>query len=384
MMKNSQYDVILTASNAIAPFPRLERVAKCLARFGCHCLAVGWDRTAEHPPQEEKEGFDVIRARFQGQYGGGIRNIRGLLCWNVYLLSLHLKLRPPVIHAYDFDTIIPALIAKSFIKCKVVYDIADWYAASRKVGALGPFFEKLERWACRKADFVILAHEERLKQLGFEPTRWSVLYNTPEDVYQQLKSKGRGPVDGDYFAYIGVLYPDRGLEQMIEAASALGVKLVLAGFGPLEDYCRKMASERANVEFLGKIPYEHTLLLEHNAIAIIALYDPRLTNNRLAAPNKLYEAMMLGKALVTTKDTLAGQLVEREEIGITVTYEDVQELIMALDRLRRNSKEREEMGRRARVLYEERFSFDKQCKKLGQVYQELCPNLLAKLRKGAE
>jgi glycosyltransferase involved in cell wall biosynthesis len=377
-MVNKHYDVILTASNAIAPFPRLERVAECLADLDFRCLAVGWDRTAEHPPVEEKGGFDVLRARFWGRYGGGIRNLYGLLLWNLYLLCLHLKLRPKIIHAYDFDTILPALIARAFINCKVVYDIADWYAGSKKIGYLRLFFEKAERLVCRKADFVILAHEKRLKQLGFIPGRWLAIYNTPEDIYEKLKATEDGAMNEDYFVYVGVLLPDRGLKQIVASASAVGTKLIIAGFGPLEDYCRKAAAEQEMIEFLGKIPYERTLELEGNAIAIIALYDPELPNNRLAAPNKLYEAMMLGRPLITTKGTLIGEFVEREGIGITVTYGDVQGLSQALEFFRSNPKECEEMGRRARTLYETQYSFRKQREKLKRAYQELCPEMFAR------
>lgn len=375
------YDIILTRSDAIAPFPRLEVVAHCLGKNGLRCLAVGWDREGRHPAIEKRNGMDVVRVHFRGQYGGGIRNLYGLLRWNLHLLALHLKLRPRVIHAYDFDTIIPALIAKAFINCKVVYDIADWYAASRKVGCLRLLVEKAERWVCRKADLVILAHEERLQQLGFSPARWLAIYNIPKE-YPTSSFAVTKPANSDYFVYVGVLHPDRGLEQMVEAASALGVRLILAGFGPLETYCRKIANTVPGIEFLGKIPHEHTLMLESNAIAIIALYDPKLPNNRLAAPNKLYEAMMLGRPLVTSKDTLVSQLVEKEKIGIAVSYGNVEELTKALEYLRNNPKEREEMGLRARLLYETRYSYNKQCEKLQHVYKELVPELFTKSYKG--
>lgn len=368
-MENNSWDVILTRSEAIAPFPRLEGAATCLSKAGLRCLAIGWDREARHAATQKGEGFDIMRAQFRGKYGGGIQNLYGILRWSLWLFHVHCKLRPKVIHAYDFDTIIPALIARSFIKCKVVYDIADWYAASRRVGWLGPLLARAERLACRKADLVIIAHEARLQQIGFVPQKLLVLYNVPQDRYEVVSQAGRH----DYFVYVGVLQPDRGLKQIITSVSNLGVKLIIGGFGPEEIYCKTMASMQENIEFLGKIPYEQTLKLEASALAILALYDPAWPNNRLAAPNKLYEAMMLGRPLITTRETLVGQFVEQEKIGIAVTYGDIQELTEALKRLRDNPEEGEEMGRRARTLYETRYSFSKQCEKLIEAYRELCP-----------
>jgi len=371
MERSDCYDILLTRSESIAPFPRLERTAKSLAQLGFRCLAIGWDRGGSFPRFEKGNGVDIARFSFFGEYGGGIRNLLGLFLFNCYLFITFLKIRPKVIHAYDLDTAMPAVFAKMFLGCKVVYDIADWYADSRKVGRLKWLVEKLEQWVCRRVDAVILAHEERLQQIGFEPRRWTVIYNTPEDFYE---GPSKNP-EGDYFAYVGVLYPDRGLEQVVEASLMAGVRLVLAGFGSLEEYCGEMAKKFGNIEFLGKIPYERTLEIERNALAIIALYDPNFRNNRLAAPNKLYEAMMLGRPLITNRGTLVGELVEREQIGVVVTYGDTQELAQALKQLRDNPEEREAMGRRARRLYEERYSFEKQAGRLREVYRELLSGL---------
>lgn len=373
-MKDNHYDVILSSSNSIAPYPRLEMAARCLTDIGLCCLAVGWDREALHPTKERKGYVDIFRKHFRGKYGGKAQNVIGLLCWNLWLLYSHVKLRPKVIHAYDFDTVLPALVAKAFTKCGVVYDIADWYAQARgMVGLLRLLIEKIERWACRKADLVILAHEARIQQLGFNPKRWMVLYNSPYDCLSSLE-KEISANDG-YFAYVGILHPDRGLDQIIKVASDTGVKVILAGFGPLEGYCKKMTSAVITVEFLGRIPYERTLALEGNAIAIIALYDPKLPNNRLAAPNKLYEAMMLGRPLVTSKGTLVGEFVEKKKIGIAVTYGDVTELARAFKYLSDNPDECKKMGHRARELYEMQFSFSIQCEKLQKAYKELFPEL---------
>ncbi|MFN3691745.1 MAG: glycosyltransferase, partial [Fervidobacterium sp.] len=277
--------------------------------------------------------------------------------------------RPKLIHAYDLDTVLPALLAKPFIRCKVVYDIADWYAQSRRVGRLKRLVEKIDRWVCQKVDYVIIAHEERIKQLGFQPKRLEVLYNSPPDVLKEVKSKQNKCKD--YFVYVGVLQPDRGIDKIVEASKLAGTRVLIAGFGPLADYCGKVSSEYSNIEFLGQIPYEKTLELEANAIAILALYNPEIENNKYAAPNKLYEAMMLGKSIITTKDTLVGRFVEKESIGIVIDYNSVDELAMAMNKLQKDSTLSKTMGERSRMLYDKIYSSKKQCDKLCRIYGEL-------------
>jgi glycosyltransferase involved in cell wall biosynthesis len=320
----------------------------------------------------------IIRKHFQGKYGAGMKNIFGYLCWNLYLLVLHLKLKPKIIHAYDFDTIFPALIASIFIKCKVVYDIADWFTVSRSKGHyLKPVIDKAERWACKKADLIILAHEKRINELGFLPKKWFVVYNTPQDLPASQLQTGHQNMETDtYFTYIGVLQPDRGIEQIIEAVSPSRRNLVIAGFGRLSGLCLKAAEESPNIKFLGQISsYKQTLGIEANALAIIALYDPKLPGNLLSAPNKLYEAMMVGKPLITTEETLTGKFVTQEGIGIAVPYGEPQALNEALDYLEKNCQIRQEMGRRARLLYENHYSFKKQCDKIQGAYSELLNSL---------
>ncbi|MGC8778934.1 MAG: glycosyltransferase, partial [Candidatus Caldatribacteriaceae bacterium] len=281
-----------------------------------------------------------------------------------------LQLRPLCIHAYDFDTVIPALLVRPLIWCKVIYDISDWYSESRRVGQLKALVDKIERWACKKADFVIIAHEKRLVQLAFEPKKWVAIHNVPKDIRDKIVSQ-KPPIQGDYFAYVGVLHPDRGLDQIVQATSISKTRAIIAGFGPLENYCREISEREAYIHFLGKTSYEETLQIEGHALAILALYDPSLRNNQLAAPNKLYEAMMLGRPLVTNRGTLVSQLVEEEKIGVTFTYGDVEGLASAMRWLKEHPEEREEMGHRARRVYEERYSFERQREKLLRAYEEV-------------
>jgi glycosyltransferase involved in cell wall biosynthesis len=87
--------------------------------------------------------------------------------------------------------------------------------------------------------------------------------------------------------------------------------------------------------------------------------------------------MMLGRPLITTKGTLVGQIVEEEKIGFIASYGSIKELSQMLDHLRNNQKEREEIGRRARRLYEMRYSSRSQCRKFLEFYREICPTLFA-------
>lgn len=363
-MANAQ--VIFTRSNSVSTDPRVERAMRCLRSAGYRCTALGWARERAEKEAPKPAGLDVRRFYFPGRFGAGVGNVAGLLAFNAWLLYMHLKGRPQVIHAVDLDTVLPALAARLLLKNRVVYDVADWYADSRKVGPFRALVHRVEQWVCRRADLVVLAHEERLRQVGPGVRRWAVMYNTPEDL---------GPPEWDrtepgeaYFAYVGVLQPDRGIPQIVAAASTAKARVVIAGFGPLTEFCRRRAEVAAAVDFRGQVSHREALTLQRHALAVLALYDPGVRNNRLAAPNKLFEAMMLGRPVITSSGTLAGEIVEREGIGLTVPYGDVQRLAEAMAFLASHPAARRRMGLRARALYEKRYSFAEQCRRLREVY----------------
>ncbi|MEW5954131.1 MAG: glycosyltransferase family 4 protein [Bacillota bacterium] len=364
-------DVVFTRSNPVDPDPRVEKAAKCLQKAGYKCLVLAWHRLLREKCRHNQD-LAIKRLLLPGKFGGGITNFLGLFVFNLWLFFNHLMIRPRIIHAFDLDTVLPALISRLFLKNKVVYDIADWYADSRKVGFLKYFVAKLERWVCSKVDVVILAHENRLQQLGFRPRKWVVINNIPEDlVVIEDSCNDANQFFESHFVYVGVLQPDRGIEQIISAVLAVGAKLTIAGFGPLDKICASESEKGNLVTFRGRVSYEDALMLQRNAIAILALYDPTVPNNRFAAPNKLYEAMMLGRPIITSGGTLAGEIVEREGIGLVVPYDDIQCLEEAMKFLVSHPEERERMGRNGRQLYEQRYSFAQQCQTIQEVYSTL-------------
>lgn len=361
--------IVFTRSTPIMPDPRVERAVTCLQGEGYNCLALGWARKRDEKRPSSSDIIEVKRFYFPGKFGGGFTNALGLLVFNAWLLYQHFRERPQVVQAVDLDTVLSAFAARVFIKNKVVYDIADWYADSRKVGSLKPFFDRIERWVCRHADHVILAHEGRLKQTGPDIKNYSVIYNTPEDIV------GTKPVDilpeEGYFAYVGVLHEDRGIPEIIEAGKLAGVKIILAGFGPLAEYCSRQAQLSEKITFRGRVSYEEALNIQQNSLGILALYDPALPNNRLASPNKLYEAMMLGRPIITSSGTLASDLVEKEKIGLAVPYGDVHGLAGAMKSIAAGPHEQSLMCKRARALYDKKYSFSRQCRRLTEIYEEV-------------
>jgi glycosyltransferase involved in cell wall biosynthesis len=367
-------DVLLARSSAIAPEPRLERAASMLAEMGFSVLILGWDREGRQPKTQEAErGVRIRRVYAPGGYGRGLGNIPGLVLFNLALLHACARLKPRVVHAVDLDTALPALLSKRLFGSRFLYDIADWYSASRLRFArhkhfLKQLLDRLENWVARQADYVVLPDESRMAYLTARPSRCAIVYNTPEDCRTEALQTGVWAPYKPYVAYAGRLDQDRGIKEAILAADGAGIYLLLAGSGPLASDCAAAAQRARFVRYLGLLEYRRALALQEGAIAVLATYDPSVEINRLAAPYKLYEALMLGKPVIASIGTLPGRLVQEEGVGLAVTYGSVEELAGAFRYLVQNPTEAGKMGMRARGLYEERYSWARQRQKLQDIY----------------
>lgn len=369
-------DVLIARSSAIAPEPRVERAARWLAEEGLRVIVVGWDREMKFPEREVRaNGVSIVRVRAKGGYGLGLRNLPGIVAFNCALLRAAWRYRPRVFHAVDLDTALPGFLAKRLFGARLFYDIADWYSASRLRSAgwrkcrwLCGIIDVVENWVVKQADCVCLPHEVRVEQLRSRPRRVVVIHNAPEDVRPAASSDGGR---GGYVVYAGSLYEDRGIRHLLEAARRAEVKLVVAGFGPLEQECGQAARESRCVIFYGHVDYARALELEAGAIAVAALYDPALEINRVAAPYKWYEAMMLGKPVIVAARTLPARVVSEHGTGLVVEYGDVESLGKAMRYLIEQPREVERMGARARQLYEKHYGCGRQRERLVAAYREL-------------
>jgi len=88
----------------------------------------------------------------------------------------------------------------------------------------------------------------------------------------------------------------------------------------------------------------------------------------LAEPSKIYEAMMLGKPIISN---VKKDILDKYECGITVSYGNIKELRSAIKFLKENPKVAYEMGLNGRKAYEDCFNWSKQREKLLDVYRRL-------------
>jgi glycosyltransferase involved in cell wall biosynthesis len=371
-----QSRVLFCRSNPIAPDPRVEKEAGALVRAGYQVKALGWDRSGLLPVEEELDRVSIIRLPIRAPFGKGIKNFPQLFRWQVHLLTWLVRHRREyeIIHACDFDTILPAFLLKKLAGKKVIYDIFDFYADHLRATPIRikKMIRALDIWIIGRVDAVILADDARRDQIaGAKPRQLEVIYNSPQELADSLPVFNDAGLKGSFsLVYVGLLQVERGLLQLLQVIERHpNWSLDLAGFGGDEEEIRAAAARLANVIWYGRVPYEKALQLSYSADVLLATYDPRIPNHRYSSPNKVFEAMMLGKPIIVARNTNMDRIIEQADCGLVVEYGDLAGLEAALLKLSQDTELRRRLARNARSAYLKCYSWSQMEDRLLSLYK---------------
>lgn len=377
--------IVMLRSNPVAPYPRLEKTANSLKKNGHDIHVLAWDREYKYSQKDcilnlSDGDVNITRFGIPGKFGGGFKeNGVSLFKFQMKLFVWLFKNRNlyDAIHAYDFDTGYIALKCSKLFNKKLIYDIPDYYIDSHglKGTRLGKFIQKLENSIINKADATIICSENREKQIeGTSPRKLIVIHNAPVSKMLQNNHttvKFQTSSTKLKIAYIGILANGRFIKEIANVVmSRNDCEFHIGGFGELEAYFEKLSNENENIFYYGKLPYNETLALEKECDIITAIYDPQIPNNYYAAPNKFYEALMLGKPLIMVKNTGMDSIVTRNEIGEVIDY-TVESLNNAINKLTQNRNQWDTMSSRAKKLYEKKYSWEIMERRLIALYRDV-------------
>ncbi len=170
---------------------------------------------------------------------------------------------------------------------------------------------------------------------------------------------------------IARLQREKGVADLIVAAGRLrdrfeGLRFAVAGSGAEEDSLRRQVEEAGladTVQLLGTRSDVGSLLAAADVFC--------LPSHREGLPISLLEAMQAGLACVATRVGGIPDLVSDGVDGLLVDPADVDDLVMALDRVLRDADLTNAMGTRARVLVAERYSIAAAAAAYAELYDEL-------------
>lgn len=295
--------------------PRVQKYVDFYEKNNIEYKLIGWNRSNKELYKKNTEYFNL-----PAEYGGGIKNLFKRIRWTLYLTKTLIKYKDEynTIHACDFDTAIPSLLMKLYNK-KLIFDVFDW------IDDVGNPLKKvvfhLQKFAAKHSDTIILCDEKRREQIQIKHDNIIILPNIPSEIDLENYDK-KIPLeisDNIVISYVGVFDRNRNIEKLLNVVSKnKNIILNIAGFGALEELIVLYAKENFNINYFGKVIHQKGLEIMKKSDLIYAMYCTNVRNHKYAAPNKYYEAMMLGKAIITTKNTLVGNNVLENKTGFVI------------------------------------------------------------------
>jgi glycogen(starch) synthase len=280
-----------------------------------------------------------------------------------------------VVHANDFDSLPAAWVVARRDRARLVYDSHELYTSQepdpprlhRAVVA------RLEAALARRAHAVVttgdLYARELERRLRLDRPAVVVL-NCPE---RMEREPSRPPMDRPLrVVYQAAMGAGRRIQDLVEAAEhAPGIELTLRVLGA--DYA-KLETEIERRGVADRVRLEHPVPADRLVDELggfdagVIINRPVTLTDELVVPNKLFEYMMAGLAVVAPR--LPGIAPVLDEHGVGVAFEPgrPEALGEALVRLAGDRECVREMGRRARRLALERYNAEAQADALARVW----------------
>ncbi len=376
-------NIIFLRSGYGKPDSRLEKEIAAAIDAGHQACILAWNRNSNKDEMHKLDIFnyhvDCIHIGVISELSAGFRKNLLPMCKFNYKLFRYLrqyKHQYDLIHASDFDTVIPAYVLKKKYSKKLIYDIYDYYIDSHHMpNMIRKLIQKVDVGIMNHSDAVIICNEKRKEQIKpANPSKLYIIHNSPE-ASQIRETELKLPFKKKFrIVFIGgITKTGRYIFEMINVIkNRKDCELVIGGYGTGESEIREISKSYENILFIGKQSYENVLNIETTADVLTALYDPTLKNHQYAAPNKFYEALMLGKPLICAKNTYIDEIVERKKLGwvLNVPEKDFEsEFNHALDlAITCNSEEYSQISETAKKIFAECYDWKKMKDMLAKVY----------------
>lgn len=318
--------IVFLRSTSVRYEPLVGKRARVAAEAGLHPVVVYWVRRGQDVAHAE-DGISYQPIEGHGEYGRGVLGLAARLRFLVRAFFTLSRLRPAAIHACDMDMMLLACIYKCVRRPRIplVYDILDFIYdfATPIPRVVRAACRVLDSLLCRASTVILLPDENRLAMIPASARgRVAFIYNAP-DIAVSPACGTENRKDGKLtIFYAGNFGPDRGLPMLMEAVAARPQKyhLVLAGQGTEAHVAEKMASSYNNIEYLGQIEFTEVARRTSEADLLYAFYDPASPINRIASPNKFFEAVTFSKPILVAKGTSIDEKVRALECGWVTEY----------------------------------------------------------------
>lgn len=350
---------------------RVAKTCRTLVAAGHDVHFIGWDRRPHVEKESKLPGVTCHIVPHSVPTLGW--TVSGQVAFTRHATATLLRLKPDVVTAVNEDNVLRVGWLKGIAFKRLVCDVFDSHldrmsGRPRAVQACEYVVWNLMRRHC---DRLIATDDVRHSRFGRLRSRTTVIGNYPPDPGNDLAFQF--PTGPAKLFISGTFSKSRGIEQCLAAAEAIpDFEIVAAGWAA-DEFAEKTFLPHPQVRFLGHLTPRQSLEEAARCDALLAMYAPVSRNQILASPNKIYDALSVGRPVVINSEALVSQWVEDHNVGFRCPYDDVAALTEFLSSLHARRAMLPEYARRARDLFHTGYSWEAMESRLTDLYDELDP-----------
>jgi len=290
------------------------------------------------------------------------------LYWELYKKHKELNGRCDVlIVAQSFHTRLvwlAKLLSDKKIAWDAFYSFYDKYVNESKAvsryGIRAAYQWLRERLACGLADLILLDTDEHIKyfiqKFGVNRSKLKRVLAGADIGRENVRKEKEGAF---IILFYGNYSPLQGAEYIVRAAKILEgsseIKFRLIGAGETSIENRKLAEALGvkNVEFLGRMPYDELVKEIARADVCLGVFGNTAKTQRVI-PNKVYDAVALGRPVVTSDTPAIKELFEDRKNILLCRHADSQDLADKILELKSNAELRSKIAQGGYELFQRR------------------------------
>jgi glycosyltransferase involved in cell wall biosynthesis len=302
---------------------------------------------------------------------------------NFFYFFIARKVRADLYHIADLNMLLTGVIFKKRYNAKLMYDSHELWIESLETGSktLKKLLTQYENFLIHFANSVITVNESIAEELSvqYNIAKPDVIYNCPffeEPVVNLQEDEVKAIYQGRY--QVG-----RGLEETIRAAQYVKGHMFMRGIDdipgkPYLNQLQKIVVDndlQPKIEFIDPVPMiELVKSLEGYDIGIVP-YKPVNLNNYYATPNKIFEYLMAGMAIVGSDIPELRRIIIGENVGTVFDPDKPEDIARAINWIITEPGLLKMMKDNALRCSRETYNWEIQGTRLLGIYRRLLPEL---------
>lgn len=336
----SEYRIIFIVGSISQP--RVIKRIKSFVDRGFEVEVYGFDRNKYN----ENAHIDGVNINIVGELEDGKGYISKIKKVGTLYYKLRKKYNKPtdIFYLFGFmETVYTLLYPSNYI-----YEISDILYGYKRFEKIEWLFKWIDKKLVKRSKLTVMTSGGFRDYLFGEKQQTNIVIQ-PNKLHSYFNSNDRGDIkyntveNSIAFSFIGAFrYPNT----VFRFAHVIGKhfpnhKFKFYGDSHMTEQVKDIANQYINVEYFGayKNPYDLESIYK-DVDFIVACYDPEGLNERIAEPNKMYEAMYFKKPIVVSSGTYLEKQIDKYGCGFAINATSDQNIIDFINSLTQDKLDR--------------------------------------------